>query len=134
MPSKPGFLHMLPGLDIVALILIFPLLGSSFMQQTGLQVELPDSPWRFQQMENPILVTLGSGRNHPVWVNKKQIPYDQLETEILRLRSEEGGEMINTVVLQVDQQVSSGFEKEVINRLIKMGLNCGMLGRPTNSR
>jgi len=130
LPSKPGFLHTLAGLDIIALILVFPLLGPSFVQQTGIEVKMHESPWRLAQMENPIVVTLGAGRRTPVWVNKKLIPADQLEEEIRRLRSAEGGEAITAAVVRSDVDVSSGKEKEIINRILKEGLNCGLVGRP----
>ena len=66
LPSKPGFLHTLAGLDIVALILVFPLLGPSFAQQTGIEVSVHESPWRLEQMDNPILITLGAGPDNPL--------------------------------------------------------------------
>lgn len=130
LPSAPGLLHALPGLDIIALVLVFPLLGPSFVQQTGIDVKVHESPWRYEQMENPVVVTLGAGRNTPLWVNKKRVPMDQLEEEIKRLRSEEGGETITTAILRSDVSVPSGVEKEIINRIMKMGLNCGLVGRP----
>lgn len=130
LPSKPGFLHTLPGLDIIALILVFPLLGPSFVQQTGIDVQVHESPWRYEQMENPVVITLGAGEGAPVWVNKKQVPMADLETEIRKLRAEEGGESITTAVLRSDITVPSGVEKKVINRILKMGLNCGLVGRP----
>lgn len=133
LPATPGFLHALPALDIIALVLVFPLLGPTFVQQTGIDVKVHESPWRYEQMENPVVITLGAGRNHPLWVNKKRIPIDQLEDEIKRLRSEEGGENITTAVLRSDVSVPSGLEKEVINRVMAMGLNCGLVGRPTRN-
>ncbi|BDS05950.1 hypothetical protein NT6N_09900 [Oceaniferula spumae] len=130
LPSKPGFLHTLAGLDIIALILVFPLLGPSFVQQTGIEVTVHESPWRLKQMDNPIVITLGAGRGTPLWVNKKQVPLDELEAEIQRLRDEEGGDTITTAVVRSDVDVSSGVEKDVINRILKIGLNCGLAGRP----
>lgn len=130
LPSKPGFLHTLAGLDIIALILVFPLLGPSFVQQTGIEVKVHESPWRLAQMDNPIVITLGAGRRTPLWVNKKLVPLDQLEEEIRRLRSAVGGESITAAVIRSDVDVSSGQEKEIINRILKEGLNCGLVGRP----
>ncbi|MBT8043541.1 MAG: biopolymer transporter ExbD [Verrucomicrobiae bacterium] len=124
---------MLPGLDIIALILVFPLLGPTFVQQTGIDVQVHESPWRYEQMENPVVVTLGAtsgGTNTPMWVNKKQVAMKDLEAEIRRLRSIEGGDAITTAVLRSDVSVPSGVEKEVINRILKMGLNCGLIGKP----
>ena len=134
LPATPGLLHALPVLDIIALVLVFPLLGPSFVQQTGIDVKLHESPWRYEQMENPIVITLGAGEVTPLWVNKKSIAMGELEKEIERLRGEEGGETITTVVVRSDVSVPSGLEKEVINRVMKMGLNCGLVGRPARQR
>lgn len=133
LPAKPGFLHMLPGLDIMALILMFPLLGPSFVQQTGIDVQVHESPWRYEQMENPIVVTLGAASDTnatPLWVNKSMVPMKDLEAVINDLRAEEGGDAITTVVIRSDVSVPSGKEKEVINRIIKLGLRCGLVGKP----
>ncbi|MGB1875048.1 MAG: ExbD/TolR family protein [Akkermansiaceae bacterium] len=133
LPAKPGFLHMLPGLDIMALILMFPLLGPSFVQQTGIDVQVHESPWRYEQMENPIVLTLGAATGSeptPLWINKNEVAMSELESEIERLRSEEGGNAITTVVIRSDVSVPSGTEKEVINRVIKLGLKCGLIGKP----
>ena len=134
LPSRPGFLHVLPCLDIIALILIYPLLGSSFVQQRGIDVRLHESSWRYEQMENPIVITLGSGEDTPMWVNKIQIPLNQLEEEIARLRAEEDGKYITTAVLRTDVLVPSGIEKDVINRILKMGLDCGLIGKPASDQ
>ncbi|MBT8036025.1 MAG: hypothetical protein KJO21_00645 [Verrucomicrobiae bacterium] len=130
LPSRPGFLHTLPGLDLIALILVFPLLGPSFVRQTGIDVQVHKSPWRYEQMENPVVITLAAGDGTPMWVNKKLVPMDQLEEEILRIRAEDGGDLITTAILRSDVAVPSGVEKEVMNRILKLNLNCGLLGRP----
>jgi len=133
LPATPGFIHMLPGIDIIALILIFPLLGPSFVQQAGIDVRVHESPWRYEQMENPVVITLGAaaeGEMTPLWVNKNLVSMEMLEEEVLRLRAEEGGDTITTAIIRSDVSVPSGVEKEVINRIIKLGLNCGLVGRP----
>ena len=134
LPATPGFLHALPALDIIALVLVFPLLGPSFVQQTGIEVKLHESPWRYEQLENPIVITLGAGQHTPLWVNKKRVPLSKLEDEIKRLRSEEGGEAITTAVLKSDVSVPSGVEKEIIDRIKSMSLNCGLLYKPAGNK
>ena len=130
LPSTPGFLHALPGIDIIALVMIFPLLGSAFVQHTGMDVKVFDSSWRYEQMENAIVVTLGPGKNPQMWVNKKQVLPENLETEIKAILDAPDGNAISTVVLKTDVTVSSGEEKEVINKILGMGLNCGLVGKP----
>lgn len=128
-PAKPGFLHMLPGLDIIALILIYPLMGASLVQESGVAVKLHESPWRYEQTDKPVVITLGAGSDRPLWVNKKLISADELESEIAKIREAEGGAAITTAVLRVDVAVSSGVEKEVMNRILKLGLDCKLLGK-----
>lgn len=139
LPGKPGFLHVLPGLDILALVLLFPLMGNSFVRQAGMDVVMHESPWRYQQMDQPVVVTLGvdgsgSEMGVAVWVNKEEVKIDSLEMKIRELLAEEGGDEITTVVVRSDVHVPSGVEKDVINRVLKMGLHCGLLGKPVDGR
>lgn len=130
LPSSPGFLHALPGLDLMALVLMFPLLGSSFVRQAGMEVTVHESPWRYEQMDSPVVITLGIGEETPMWINKKQIPMADLEAELKKLLQAEGGDAMTTAVVRSDVGVPSGVEKEVIIRIQKLGLNCGLVGRP----
>ena len=63
-------------------------------------------------------------------MNKKLVPIESFEEEIIRLKKEEGGASITTAVVRSDVNVPSGVEKDVINRILKLGLNCGLAGRP----
>ena len=130
LPATPGFMHMFPGLDIIALVLMFPLLGSSVVRQAGIEVTVHESPWRYQQMDSPVVVTLGVGDDHPMWINKTPVPLADLENEIKRLQRADGGDAITTAVVRSDIGVPSGVEKDVINRILMMGLNCGLVGKP----
>jgi biopolymer transport protein ExbD len=130
LPSAPGFLHALPGVDLIALVLMFPLLGTSFVRQAGMAVVVHESPWRYAQMDTPVVVTLGAGDDTPMWINKKQVPQENLEKEIKSILAGDGGKAITTAVVRSDVGVPSGVEKKVINRILKMGLNCGLVGRP----
>ena len=130
LPATPGFLFALPGLDLIALVLMFPLLGPSFVRQAGMEVTVYESPWRYQQMDVPVVITLGPGQGTPMWVNKKPVPIKDLEMEIKKLQLADGGDAITTAVVRSDIGVPSGVEKEVIIRIQQMGLNCGLVGKP----
>lgn len=133
-PSKPGFLHMLPGLDVIALLLVYPLMGASLVKETGIDVRLHESPWSYQQTESPVVITLGAGEGRPLWVNKKLIKADDLESEIAKVRNAKDGNLISTAVIRSDVSVQSGVEKDVINRVLKLGLDCKILGKPVDQR
>ena len=112
LPSTPGFLHVFPGLDIIALVLLFPLLGSSFVRQAGMEVMVHESPWRYQQMDSPVVVTLGVGDDNPMWINKNQVPIADLESEI-----NEKPKMTGTVDLEYYKEKKSLLEAE-LNRTL----------------
>ena len=85
-------------------------------------------------MDHPVVITLGLGEGNPMWVNKKMVPLEDLEKEIRRLKSEEGGDSITTAAVRSDVGVLSGVEKEVIIRIQKLGLKCGLIGRPVGKK
>ena len=41
LPERPGFLFVVPAFNLFALLLVFFLLGPSFVSQSGVAVELP---------------------------------------------------------------------------------------------
>ena len=45
LPTGAGLLHVAPLVDVVALLVIFFLLGSGYVMRSGVAIELPTSPY-----------------------------------------------------------------------------------------
>ena len=64
LPERPGVLFVVPAFNLFALLLVFFLLGPSFVSQSGVAVELPVS--RFQ-MERQADATVVTSYSLPCW-------------------------------------------------------------------
>ncbi len=129
LPSKPGLLHFIPGLDLLALILVIPLMGASFSQQSGVAVNLPESSFRLQRIDNPVLITVSGGNPPRIWVNKKSVPMHLLERELEEMRNNTQQELITTALIQADGEVPHRVIMQLEDRILRMGLNCARIGR-----
>jgi len=52
LPQRPGLIYTMPVLDILVLVLIFPLLASSFSTDAGVSLKLQDTSHRFLEAKN----------------------------------------------------------------------------------
>lgn len=123
LPEKPGFLHALPLIDLLALVMLFPLLTSSLAPQAGAEVELPETNFRLQRVSNPIVVSITGGTDPQYWVGKDQVERDQL-LEAVKLRAvgwSEGG--APAVLLKVDRTAQS-YGMDVCFELLHDGYRC----------
>ncbi|MGJ8673357.1 ExbD/TolR family protein [Rubritalea sp.] len=120
LPEKPGFLHGLPLIDLLALVMLFPLLTTSLAPQAGAEVELPETNFRLQRVSNPIVVSITGGADPQYWVGKDRVERGAL-LDAVRLRAEqwqEGGSA--AVLLKVDKTAQS-YGMDVCYELLREG-------------
>ncbi|EDY81359.1 transport energizing protein, ExbD/TolR family [Verrucomicrobiia bacterium DG1235] len=100
-------------LDVVFIMLIFFIVTTSFVKETGIQVTRPEAITAELKERGNILI--GVQENGEVWINKNRVEMAAVQTVIERLRSEapEGETVIvadktadNAVVIQVMQQLA----------------------------
>lgn len=117
LPSRPGLIYMLPGMDILALVIILPLIASSFKSNAGVEIVLPKSKHRLALLENSVQVSIKGVVNPKIWVNKREVREgDLLEAIANEIRAkEEDGTVV--IALQVDVKVPSGYKQRIIEML-----------------
>lgn len=108
--------------DIVMLLLIFFLLSSQFVIQTGVKVRLPGSKTNEQAIPSKLIVTLTSAG--AVFVGTEQIGIDALASKLVQLKnsSREDNLIIRAdkvvpvelVIKVIDAARSSGVDKFTI--------------------
>lgn len=127
--DKPGMLHAFPLLDLLALVLIFPLLAPSFLSLSGAEVELPENDFRMQRVTNPMIVTVTSGIDPQVWVGKKRVENGNVMAALERQAEnwKEGGKPV--VLMKIDRNVPSGFSSELSNKLLRKGYRVMIAGK-----
>ncbi len=115
LPSRPGLMYALPGVDILALILILPLLGSSFRSNTGIEITLAESMHRIAPLDRSVQVSIKGVVKPRIWVNKREVKEEDLLEAIANATS---SKKKPAIALQVDKRVPSGYKQRIQEMLL----------------
>lgn len=123
LPEKPSFLHMLPLIDLLALVMLFPMLTSALTTQAGVELELPETSFRLQRIANPVVVSITGGVEPQFWVGKQKVERGEL-LNVVKFQSEKWkGGGAPAVLLKVDK-TSQSYGTEISYQLLGEGYRC----------
>lgn len=106
-----GAVDMTPMLDIVFIMLIFFIVTSTFMKESGIDVTRPQAQTAVPQELASILVAID--QNGDVWINRRQVDIRAVRANIERLHAENPQ---GTVVIQADKASQTGILVEVMDQ------------------
>lgn len=106
-----------PMLDIVFIMLIFFVVTSSFVKESGIDVNRPSASTTERKETGSILVAISMDNN--VWIDKRRVDPDAIRPNIERLHAEnpEGA-----VVIQADKASTSGLLVKVMDQIRLAGV------------
>ncbi len=104
--------------DIVFLLLIFFLLTSQFVVQTGVKVKLPASKMNEQSMPTKLIVSITE--NKEIYVGSKQTELSNIALELSSLKE---NIIENNLVIRADQTVSIDLVIQVIDAAKAVGID-----------
>ena len=110
-------------IDVLFLLLIFLMVSTTFLEQPGIKLELPeaDSAIVVEQKE----FTLYVDKSGKVFLNDNEIAVEELEEKIKKALPEiEGG----AVILKADQEVSHGLVVRLMDIVKKSGAKKLVIG------
>ncbi len=132
LPERPGLIYSIPILDLLVLVLVFPLLGSSFTTDAGIELALPDTGHRFDRMERSIVVTVKGSTEQQIFINRRLVKQrdllEELEKEAVNWQ---GGGAVG-IILRVDKRVPSGYKTFIGDRLLAEGYRVYDAGNPAS--
>jgi biopolymer transport protein ExbD len=104
-------LNITPMLDIVFIILIFFVVSSSFIKESGVDVSRPGAGSAERKERGNIMIGITS--DNQVWIDRRQIDIRAVRANIERLHAEnpEGA-----VVIQADKDSKTGLLVQVIDQ------------------
>ena len=105
-------INMTPMLDVVFIMLIFFIVSTSFVRESGIDVNRPTANSSNSQSKTAVLVAISS--DDEIWLDRKPVDLRMVRPAIERLRSEQSE--IN-VVVQADEKSSTGQLVSVIDQL-----------------
>jgi biopolymer transport protein ExbD len=104
-------LDMTPMLDIVFIMLIFFIVTTSFVKESGIDVNRPGAQTTERKERGNILIAITA--QNDIWVDKRQIDVRAVRANVERLHAEnpEGA-----VIIQADKDSKNGLLVEVIDQ------------------
>jgi biopolymer transport protein ExbD len=110
-PDVDDDIDMTPMLDIVFIMLIFFIVTSSFVKETGVDVNRPSASTAEKKTAASILVAIRE--NNDVWIDKRQVDVRAVSANIKRMLAENPK---GSVVIQADKDSKNGVLVQVLDQ------------------
>ena len=106
-----------PMLDIVFIMLIFFIVTSTFVKESGIDVTRPDAETAVKQNRVAILIAIRD--NNEVWINRRQVDLASVRANVEKLHAEnpQGG-----AVIQADREAETGVLVEIMDQVRLAGV------------
>ncbi|KPQ23407.1 MAG: biopolymer transport protein ExbD [Halomonas sp. HL-48] len=113
--SESNEVNLTPMLDVVFIMLIFFIVTTSFIKESGIEVNRPESSDASPRPDAQVLVAVSP--EGAVWVDGRAIDAHRVGEEVAGMLSEDG-----SVVIQADRESTTGLLIEVMDRLQQAGV------------
>lgn len=114
--SETTDIDLTPMLDVVFIMLIFFIVTTSFVKESGVEIERPESSAASPRPDAQVLVAITA--EGAVWVDGQPVDIHRVGSAVAELVSAEGG-----VVLQADRSSTTGLLIEVMDRIRDAGVD-----------
>jgi biopolymer transport protein ExbD len=99
-------INITPMLDIVFIMLIFFIVTTSFIKETGIEPQRPEAETAYKQERGNILIAINSVGD--VWMNKRKVELGQVRQMVEQAKNESPE---SSVVIIADEKASTGVLK-----------------------
>ena len=110
-------IDLTPMLDVVFIMLIFFIVTTSFVKESGIDVSRPSAKTAEKKQQATILVAVT--QNGEIWVQRRKIDIRSVRANIEKLHAEspEG-----TVIIQADKRSETGLLVDVMDQVRMAGV------------
>ena len=111
-------IDLTPMLDVVFIMLIFFIVTTSFVKESGIQVSRPNAATAEKKEHANILIAISE--TGEIWIHKRRVDIRSVRANVERLHAEspEG-----TVVIQADKGSKNGLLVQVMDQVRLAGIN-----------
>ncbi len=107
--------NLTPMLDVVFIMLIFFIVTTSFIKESGVEIERPDASAATPRPEAQVLVAITP--EGAVWVDGKPVDVHRIGQQVAGMLTDDGA-----VVIQADRASTTGVLIEVMDHLKQAGV------------
>ncbi|MCP1314682.1 MULTISPECIES: biopolymer transporter ExbD [unclassified Halomonas] len=108
--------NLTPMLDVVFIMLIFFIVTTSFINESGIEIDRPESSAASSRPDVQVLVAITP--EGAVWVDGSPVDVHRVGQTVAGLLSSDG-----SVVIQADRDATTGLLVEVMDRLQQAGVD-----------
>ena len=110
-------IDLTPMMDIVFIMLIFFIVTTSFVKETGVDINRPNADTAERDEKGNILVAITA--SNEIWIDKRRVDLKAVRANIERLKIEypEG-----SVIIQADKESRSGLLVEAMDQIRLAGI------------
>ena len=110
-------LDLTPMLDIVFIMLIFFIVKTSFIKESGIEVNRPNAETAERDQKGNILVAISE--NNEIFIDRRKVDLRAIRPNIIRLKAEnpEG-----SVIIQADKASQTGLLVEAMDQIRLAGV------------
>ncbi|MCE3025488.1 MULTISPECIES: biopolymer transporter ExbD [unclassified Salinicola] len=109
-------IDLTPMLDVVFIMLIFFIVTTSFIKESGVEIERPQSSEATARPDTQVLVAIT--QDGAVWVDGEAVDAHRVGAKVAALVSGDG-----SVVVQADRRSTTGLLLEVMDRIRQAGVD-----------
>ena len=115
--TEDGNLDLTPMMDIVFIMLIFFIVTTSFVKETGVDINRPNAETAERDEKGNILVAISE--NNEVFIDRRKVDIRAIRPNIVRLRAEnpEG-----SVIIQADKASQTGLLVQAMDQIRLAGV------------
>lgn len=118
MESDDSVIDMTPMLDIVFIMLIFFIVTTSFVKESGVTVSRPSAQTAAEDKKGNIMVAIKP--NGEVWIDKRSVDVRSVRANIEKLKAESPE---SAVVIQADTDARTGLLVKVMDQVRLAGIS-----------
>lgn len=115
--SDEAVIDMTPMMDIVFIMLIFFIVTTSFVRESGIEINRPSANTSEKKSSSNIIVAIKS--NGEVWIDKRSIDINAVRAHVERLHAENPQ---GTVVIAADKESRTGDMIKVLDQVRAAGV------------
>ena len=122
-------IDMTPMLDIVFIMLIFFIVTTSFVKESGIEINRPTAKTAERKEQGHIIV--GIKPNGDVWIDKRLIDIRAVRANVARLRAENP---LGSVIIAADKKAEVKVLVEVMDQIRLAGITNASIATEASSQ
>jgi biopolymer transport protein ExbD len=112
----PVLIVFAPALGLALILIFFLLLGSSFMLQPGVAIDVPRSPFLLSPQRNPRIISITAPPLSSVFFDNEEVDIARLREALQRLQGQ-----AQTIIIKADKRALYENVSAVMNVALETG-------------